>query len=79
MDLIENKEWLKNYDLVLDFLDEQSEKKSQYEDISDKYYDLLWYEKKDQLKILAEVVKVIAKENWGNALVKAVNKMKTML
>lgn len=79
MNLIENKEWLKNYDLVLDFLDEQSEKKSQYEDISNKYYDLLWYEKKDQLKILAEVVKVIAKENWGNTLVKAINKMKTML
>lgn len=79
MELIENKEWLKNYDLVLDFLDEQSEKKSQYEDISDKYYDLLWYEKKDQLKILEEVLKVVAKENWGNALVKAINKMKTML
>lgn len=79
MDLIENKEWLKNYDLILDFLDEKSEAKPQYEDISDKYYDLLWHEKKDQLKILAEVVKVIAKENWGNALVKAVNKMKTML
>ena len=79
MELIENKEWLKNYDLVLDFLDEQSESKPQYEDISDKYYDLLWYEKKDQLKILEEVIKVVAKENWGNALVKAVNKMKTML
>lgn len=79
MELIENKEWLKNYDLVLDFLDEQSEKKSQYEDISDKYYDLIWYEKKDQLKILEEVLKVVAKENWGNTLVKAINKMKTML
>lgn len=79
MNLIENKEWLKNYDLVLDFLDEQSEKKSQYEDISDKYYDLLWYEKKDQLKILEEVLKVVAKENGWNALVKAINKMKTML
>lgn len=79
MNLIENKEWLKNYDLVLDFLDEQSEKKSQYEYISDKYYDLLWYEKKDQFKILEEVVKVVAKENGWNALVKAINKMKTML
>lgn len=79
MNLIENKEWLKNYDPVLDFLDEQSEQKSQYVDIYDDYCDLLWYEKKKQLKILEEVVKVIAKENWGNALVKAVNKMKTML
>ena len=79
MELIKNKEWLKNYDPVLDFLDEQSEKKSQYVDIYDDYCDLLWYEKKQQLKILAEVLKVVAKENWGNALVKAINKMKTML
>lgn len=79
MELIENKEWLKNYDLVLDFIDEQCESKPQYEDISDKYYDLLWYEKKDQLKILDQMVKVITKENWGNALIKAINKMKTML
>lgn len=79
MELIENKEWLKNYDPVLDFLDEQSENKSQYVDIYDDYCDLLWYEKKDQLKILEKVVKVITKENGGNALIKAVNKMKTML
>lgn len=80
MNFSENKEWLKNYYLVLDFLDEQSHKKKQYWKIYDNYIDLLWYpNKKAQLELLEEVVKVIKKEKWGKDLVQAINKMKTML
>ena len=41
MNFSENKEWLKNYYLVLDFLDEQTHKKKQYWKIYDNYIDLL--------------------------------------
>ena len=80
MNFSENKEWLKNYYLVLDFLDEQAHKKKQYWNIYDNYIDLLWYTNKNaQFELLEEVIKLIKKEKWGKDLVQAINKMKTML